>query len=113
METPYLLTKITESALDLKANNLFQFDMEGKSSLADYIIVCHGTSTAHTQGITDRITLDLKKDGLLPLGVEGYNEGAWILIDFNTVIVHVFLEETRELYNFEELYQDFPCKTFE
>ncbi|MBU2513021.1 ribosome silencing factor [bacterium] len=113
METPYLLSKITQSALDLKAINLFQFDMEGKSSLTDYMVVCHGTSTAHVQGIADRIAFDLKKDGLLPLGIEGYNEGTWILLDFNAVIVHIFLEETRKLYNFEELFQDYPSKSFE
>ncbi len=113
METPYLLTKITQSALDLKANNLIQFDMNGKSSLCDYIVICHGTSTAHSKGIADRISFDLKKDGLLPLGIEGHEEGVWILIDFNTVIVHVFLEETREMYSFEELYQDCPSQTIE
>lgn len=113
METPYLLTKITQSASDLKAIDLVQFDMDGRSSLTDYVVICHGTSSAHVQGIADRITLNLKKEGVLPLGVEGYEEGNWILIDFNIAIIHILLEETRELYKFEELYQDYPSRTIE
>ena len=113
MEIPYILSKVTESALDLKCINLIQFDMEGKSSIADYVLVCHGTSRAHSQGIADRILLNLKKEGLLPLGVEGYVEGSWILIDFNTVLIHIFLEDIRETFQIEEIYQDFPSKSFE
>ncbi len=107
MDIPFTLSKISQSASDLKAVDLVQIDMDGKSSLADYILVCHGTSTAHTKGIADKISLNLKKEGILPIGVEGYDSGEWILMDFNTVIIHIFLEETRETFNLEEIYQDF------
>lgn len=113
MEAPILLEKIVQAALDLKAQNLIQFDMEGKSALADYVIVCHGTSTAHSQGISDKINLDLKHQGILPLGIEGHSGGEWILLDYNEVIVNIFLEESRQLYQLEELYQDHSSKTFE
>ncbi len=110
MDTQSTLSTIVQSALDLKARSLMEIDMEGKSSLSEYVILCHGTSTAHARGISDKISLTMKKENILPLGIEGYNEGEWILMDFNTVIIHIFLEETRELYNFEELYKDFPTK---
>ena len=87
--------------------------MAGKSSLADYILICHGTSTTHVRGIADRISLDLKKEGLLPLGVEGYESGEWILLDYNTAVIHVFLEENRGFFDLEEVYKDFETTTFE
>ena len=113
MKAPFLLTKIIEAALDLKAQNLIQIDMEGRSSLSDYILICHGTSTAHAKGISDKINVSLKHEGVLPLGIEGYSEGEWILLDYNEVIVNVFIEESRQLYDLEELYQDHQLQTFE
>ena len=87
--------------------------MGGKSSLADYILICNGTSTTHTRGIADRISMDLKKEGILPLGVEGYESGEWILLDYNTAIIHIFLEEHREYYDLEGVYRDFETTAFE
>ncbi|MBU3915917.1 ribosome silencing factor [bacterium] len=110
MDTQPTLDLIVQAALDLKACDLMEIDMEGRSSLSEYVILCHGTSSAHAQGISDKISLTMKKEKILPLGVEGYNEGEWILLDYNSVIVHIFLEETRELYNFEQLFQDFPIR---
>lgn len=107
-ENPDLLNQIIHSALELKAQRTIQIDLTGKSSLTDFFVVCNGTSTAHNQGIADRIALDLKKSGILPLGMEGYEEASWILIDFNSVVVHIFLDSTRDLYKLEELYKDFP-----
>ena len=87
--------------------------MEGKSSLADYILICHATSTAHAKGIADKVLMNLKQEGITPLGIEGYESREWILLDFNSVILHIFLEETRENFMIEEIYQDFPSKQLE
>ncbi len=108
METQLLLNSITETAKNIKALDLIVIDMEGKSAITDYLIICHGTSTAHTHGIADNIHLTLKKNGVLPLGIEGMDEGQWILVDYNTVIVHIFLEDIREQYNIEEIYNTYP-----
>ena len=112
-EEPFILNKISQTALDQKALNLVQIDMEGRSSLADYILICHATSTAHARGIADKILINLKKEGIAPLGQEGYETGQWIILDFNAVILHIFLEETRELFNLEELYQEFTQEVLE
>jgi ribosome-associated protein len=113
METPSILSRISRSATDLKAINPVQIDLEGKSSIADFILICHGTSTAHTRGIADKISLNLKKEGVLPIGIEGYDSGEWILMDFSSVIIHIFLEEVRETFNLEEIYRDFKIKELE
>jgi len=104
MDTKRLLNEIIHSASDVKALDLVEMDVEGKSSVADFIVICHGTSTAHVKGISTKIEMNLKKHKLLPLGVEGYDTGEWILMDYNSVIVHIFLEEIRGNYQLEELY---------
>jgi ribosome-associated protein len=113
MDSPSTLSQISKAALDLKAQELVQIDLEGKSSLADFILICHGTSTAHAKGIADKISLNLKQVGILPLGIEGYESGDWILMDFNSVIIHIFLEETRALYDLEQLYHNFNIQRLE
>ena len=110
MNTQILLDLISSTAEDLKAIDPVIFDLEGKSSVSDFIFICHGTSTAHTRGISDKISLTLKKENKLPLGIEGYEEGQWILIDYNTVIVHIFLKHVREQYSLEEIYNTSPKK---
>lgn len=107
METKRLLNEIIRSASDLKALEIVDIDVEGRSSLTEFIVICHGTSTAHARGIADRIDQNLKKSKVLPLRTEGYEVGEWILIDYNAVIVHVFLEGVRERYSLEEIFE-FP-----
>ncbi|MCP4297444.1 MAG: ribosome silencing factor [Proteobacteria bacterium] len=104
METKRLLNEIIRSAADLKALDIVDIDVEGRSSLAEFIVICHGTSTAHTKGIADRIDQNLKKNKILPLRTEGYEVGEWILIDYNSIIVHLFLEEVRHRYSLEEIF---------
>lgn len=108
MDTNSILSIITEKASDIKALDVVVLDMEGKSAITDYLVICHGTSTAHTQGIADNIYLTLKQKEILPLGIEGQDEGRWILVDYNSVIIHIFLEDVREQYNIEEIYNTYP-----
>lgn len=108
MENKKLLDTIVSAAEDIKARDIVVFDMEGKSAISDYLVICHGTSRAHVQGIADKISITLKKEKILPLGIEGQEEGRWILVDYNSVIVHIFQEAVREQYNIEEIYQTFP-----
>lgn len=106
METDQLLSKIKGIISDIKGLDIVDVDLQGRSSVSEFLVVCSGTSTAHTQGISDNIYLQLKQEGgILPLGIEGYNEGRWILMDYNAVIVHIFVENIREDYNIEKLYE--------
>jgi ribosome-associated protein len=104
METKRLLHEIIRSTADLKALDIVDINIEGRSSIAEFIVICHGTSTAHTKGIADKIDQNLKKKQTLPLRTEGYEVGEWILIDYNSVIVHIFLEDVRSRYSLEELF---------
>jgi ribosome-associated protein len=105
MDTSLILRTVCQSALDLKALNLIKINLEGKSSISDFLVICHGTSSTHVKGITNNISLTMKKSDILPLGVEGYDAGEWILMDYDSVIVHIFREDIRERYRLENLYQ--------
>lgn len=108
METKTLLEFIKNSALDTKAIDPIIIDLRQKSSYADFVFICNGTSSAHNKGIVERIRYNLKQKGELALGVEGENEGEWILMDYSSIVVHVFHFDVRPKYAFEELFKDCP-----
>lgn len=94
--------------LKKKAGNLTILNVRAVSSFADYFVICSGTSDRQVQALAEAIRDDMKKAGILPLGVEGEKIGKWILLDYADVIVHIFFEPTREFYDIERLWPDAP-----
>jgi ribosome-associated protein len=94
------------AALDKKAFDIIALEIKGISSFADYFIVCSGSSNRQVQAIASSIELNLKKEGVYPLGIEGFNEGNWILLDYGDVVIHVFYHPFREFYELERLWTD-------
>lgn len=101
-------TLIVEAALDRKAEHPIVLDMRKLTAYADTFIIMSGRSDRQVRSIADAIVHDLKSRGDPPLGVEGLDEGNWVLIDCNEAIVHVFDPETRTLYDLERLWRDAP-----
>jgi ribosome-associated protein len=99
---------IIEAAEDLKAEQLVALDMREVSSFADSFVIISGRSDRHVRSIADAIVHALRDAGEAPLGVEGLDEGRWVLIDANDAIVHVFEPEAREQYDLERLWSDAP-----
>lgn len=97
-----------QSALEKKAEEVMILDVRGLTSYADYFVLATGTSDRQVKAIADAIEEDLKKAGHRSLGVEGYERGHWVLIDFGDVVAHVFYEETRDLYDIEGLWAEAP-----
>jgi ribosome-associated protein len=89
---------------DKKAINSRLFDMQGKSSIADFILVCSGSSDRQVKAIADFVTMEMKKVGSYAMGVEGSKEGKWILVDYGDIIVNIFHEEIRDFYSIESLW---------
>jgi ribosome-associated protein len=104
---------ISEAALDLKAQRLVGLDVREVSSFADIFILATGTSDRHLRSIADSIHETLNKVGERPLGIEGYEEGGWVLIDCDDIIVHLFLHELRDHYDLERLWSDAPLLELE
>jgi len=99
-------TTFAEAALEKKALNPVALDVRELTSVADTYILLSGTSDRHTRAVADAVIDTARELGEKPLGVEGYDEGRWVLIDLGDVIVHVFLGDRRRFYNLEGLWHD-------
>ncbi len=88
-----------------KARDIKAIEITEHSIIADYFVICSGTSNTHVKSLADEVEYELKEQGVVPYHMEGKATG-WMLIDYNSVLVHVFTEETRDYYNLERLWQD-------
>ncbi|WP_108606451.1 ribosome silencing factor [Aminobacter sp. P9b] len=96
---------VLASLEDSKAEDIVSIDIQGKSSLGDYMVVASGRSHRHVAAVADHLLKALKDAGLGTPRVEGMSGADWVLIDSGDVIVHVFRPEIREFYNIEKMWQ--------
>lgn len=89
---------------DSKAEEIVSIDIQGKSALADYMVVASGRSHRHVAAVADHLIKALKEAGLGTARVEGLSGADWVLIDSGDIIVHVFRPEVREFYNIEKMW---------
>jgi ribosome-associated protein len=99
------LETVLASLEDSKAENIVSIDIQGKSSLGDYMVVASGRSHRHVAAVAEHLLQALKDAGLGNARVEGLSGADWVLIDSGDVIVHVFRPEIREFYNLEKMWQ--------
>jgi len=99
-----LLECVRGATEELKAKDLVEIDVIGRSSVADYMVIASGTSSRHVKSIADEVVKFAKKLGVMPLGVEGEREAEWVLVDLGDVIVHVMLPRVREFHALERLW---------
>jgi len=104
---PLELAKAIAAILDEKKGiDIVAIHTAEQTILSDYFVVASGTSTPHVKALTEDLEFEMKKrHNILPKGIEGRASG-WILLDYNTVLVHVFLPEQREYYHIERLWED-------
>lgn len=108
MSTEQLAKEIRNAALDIKAEDPTVLDVSKLTSFTDYFVIVSGRSDRQVQAIADNILEKLREKKIKPLGVEGYETGHWILMDFGTVVAHIFYTETRLFYALEKLWSDAP-----
>ncbi len=99
-----LLQCVQDAVAELKARDVAEIDVRGKSSVTDYMVVASGNSTRHVKSIADEVVKFAKKLDVQPLGVEGEREAEWVLVDLGDVVVHVMLPRVREFYALERLW---------
>lgn len=97
------IIKILESK---KAKDISVVDISELSVLADYFIICSGTSTIHIKSLADEITEKMKKKNFYSIHKEGYSSARWILIDYADIVVHIFHTDERDFYNLDRLWVD-------
>jgi ribosome-associated protein len=95
-----------KAAIEKKAQDPVLLELKGISSITDYFLLCSGRSDRQVQAIAQGIEEDLKKRGIQPLGQEGMVKGRWILLDYEDVVVHIFLDPVRKFYDLEGLWID-------
>jgi ribosome-associated protein len=95
-----------QAGLEKKAGAVEIIDVTGKVDYADYLVLMTGQSDRHVSAIAESVDATLSKEGLDAISVEGLPGGNWVLIDFVDVVVHVFQEATRSLYDLDGLWMD-------
>ena len=104
---PVKIAEYIVSALDAKkAKNIKLLHVEKQTVIADYFIVCSGNSRTQIKSLADEVEYKMTEQGIEPLHVEGGRGDSWILLDYGSVIVHVFGNDTREFYDLEKLYDE-------
>ena len=93
--------------LDKKAFNVRILDVRKISSLADFLVIASGSSDRQVSASAESVQLGMKKEhDTMPIGIEGLNEGRWVLIDYGDVMVHIFHEPVRLFYDLDGLWSD-------
>jgi ribosome-associated protein len=107
MDSKKLALLCRKLADDKKAKNLVVLDVRKLSSVTDYFVIASGSSQPHLRAIVEEITSRLRDDeGLRPARTDGMNTGAWVVLDYFDVIVHVMHTEARARYDLEGLWND-------
>jgi ribosome-associated protein len=103
--TPERLAELAVRTLaDHKGQDVVILDVRGLSSLWDFFIICSGGSKRHVQALAQHLQEDLGQAGVKPLGVEGLEEGSWVLLDYVDVVIHLFIQPLRDFYDLEGLW---------
>ena len=102
-----ILEPYIEALLSKKAIQPVVVDVRGKSAVTDAILVCSGRSSRQVSAIAESVRRYLKKGyKIKPLGIEGEEEGLWVLMDYGDVLIHIFYQPIREFYDIEGLWTD-------
>ena len=105
-----LKNKIVEKLDSNKAVDIVSIDLEGKSSMADYLIIASGTSSRHIQSLSEQVFEKFKKNGVNNCKIEGKDSNDWKLVDGIDLIVHIFNPEKRKFYELEKMWSELMPK---
>ncbi len=89
---------------DMKAVDIIELDVKGKTSVTDLLIIVSGTSSRHVKSIASNVAVEAKKQGSQALGIEGEEQGEWVLVDLGDIVVHVMQPHVRQFYDLEKLW---------
>ena len=104
MEVERLKQLIVNALDDLKSVNTVTMDVSHLTDVMDCMIISSGTSNRHVKSLANSVSVEAKKQGVRPIGIEGDDAGEWVLVDFGDVVVHVMLPATRDFYDLERLW---------
>ncbi len=104
-EKENIVQKICQAIYDKKGFNILALQVDGISTITDYLIIAEGNVDRHVVAIAQSVVKEIEEElGFRPYHMEGVNSGDWVLIDYVNVIVHIFMPESREKFRLEELW---------
>ncbi len=106
MESKEIAKKIALILKDNKAEDIVSINVAEKTSVADYFVVASGRSTIHTKALVEHLEEELEKEDIFVLRRDGVKEGRWAVLDYGSVIVHIFSDDNRLFYHLENLWGD-------
>lgn len=95
---------VVDKADDMKATDIVTLDVRDKSSITDFMVLCTGNSKRHVSSIAEHVADEARAANVNTLGMEGENEGEWVVLDLGDVMLHIMQEEQRQLYQLEKLW---------
>lgn len=101
-----MLKTVVNAMENRKAVNIKVLKIDKLTAVADYFVICNGTSVTQIKAIADEIEFKLEQNGVTVSHREGYSSGNWILLDYDHVVVHIFHPTARDYYNLEKLWAD-------
>ena len=104
MHSDKLKQLVMKALNELKGTEVVCMNVSELTSVTDYMIIACGTSTRHVKSLADNVSVKCKEQGVNPLGTEGLESSAWVLVDLGDVVVHIMLTATRQLYDLERLW---------
>ena len=104
MKTFDTATLCGKLADDKKAQDVAIIELADLTDIADYFVVVSATNERQVRSIADNVETGMKSQGFQPFSREGYDEGRWVILDYQSVVIHIFLENLRELYDLESLW---------
>ncbi|MFH1038790.1 MAG: ribosome silencing factor [PVC group bacterium] len=112
MNAEEIIQTVVEVCRGKKAKDMIALDLRGLSTLADFFFLCSAENTRQVNAVVEETAARLKKAGRRLLRTEGLPEARWVVMDYGSVLVHVFLDEVREHYSLETLWGDAPRKEY-
>jgi ribosome-associated protein len=109
---PALVRMAVEAALDRKAEDLCVLDLRELSSFTDFFVIAHGNSSRQIGAVAEGAEAALKAAAYRPISIEGRESADWVLLDYGSLVVHVFSKAAREHYALEKLWGDAPRLDF-
>ena len=108
MNSQELMNRIVAILSKRKTENIKVLDISSLTTIADYFVICNGNSTTQIKSLADEVEEKLKEVDITPYSKEGFSDASWVLLDYSTVVVHIFNPEQRDFYSIESLWSDAP-----
>ncbi len=99
-----MIVAVREALDDMKARDIVEIDVTNKSTVTDRMVIASGTSKRHVMSIGQHVQEEMKRQGVMPLGIEGVDTGDWVLVDLGDLVVHVMMPDARSFYDLEKLW---------